>query len=59
MAAAPCCRTRGKQEMYQKRVMDGLLLHDESICYLLSIFFCSSPIINLRVCIIASLKVFD
>ena len=31
MVVAPCCRTRGKQEMYQKRVMDGLLLHDESI----------------------------
>ena len=31
MAAAPWCRTRGKQEMYQKRVMDGLLLQYESI----------------------------
>ena len=31
MAAAPWCRTRGKQEIYQKRVMDGLLLQYESI----------------------------
>ena len=31
MAAAPWCRMRGKQEMYQKRVMDGLLLQYESI----------------------------
>ena len=43
MAATPWYRTRGKQEMYQKRVMDGLLLQYESIAkttQALSTFIC-------------------